>query len=96
MQNYNLDDNFSEFFEFSLNGTIYEFRYPNIEEITKISNKMKKLSTEQESDVNEFFEEISSFIEPKSSEGKPFNKVYKKMLLPQIKNFMEMLKSELM
>lgn len=84
---YNLDED-AEYFSFSLNGNLYTFKYPNVEQ----SDELRKLVYEQDEDgVRKF---LFQFITPvdKGEIAKEFTK----MSVKSLKKFMEMIKSELL
>lgn len=86
---YNLDDNFSEYFEFTLFGEKYKFRYPTPEEI----EKMAGIDKEDPNADKKAREYIYTFISPVSHTNK-FAKAAKKMNLPQWRAFLNMIKTE--
>lgn len=83
--NYNLDEQSSEYFEFTLNGFVYQMKYPTTEEIEKI-----ELIKDEKKQAEWFYEFISSKDEKAPSIGDTL----KKSNVSILRNFNIMLKAE--
>lgn len=85
---FNLDDGAVEYFEFTLFGKKYKFRYPNTEEFEIIS-KLKE--NEDDKGLQDF---LYPFITPIDDDAPDFKEAEKKMLPPHLRNFNEMVMEE--
>lgn len=85
---FNLDDGAVEYFEFTLFGKKYKFRYPTTEEFEKI-NEFKEAGDDK--GLQEF---LYPFIMKVDEDAPDFKKVEKKMLPPHLRNFNEMITEE--
>jgi hypothetical protein len=83
---YNLDENLVEYFQFTLFGNLYNFRYMNTLEAEKM--------IEVQDDPEKSKEYLMSFIKPVDEKAESFQEASKKMILPQWTKFAEMIKSE--
>jgi hypothetical protein len=83
---YNLDDGISESFTFQLMGHRYIFRQPTIDEVKKI----KEISEDDQKTIKFFTE----FITPIDKKSPSFEETSKKMTVPYMLAFAEMIKKK--
>lgn len=95
---FNLDENVSESFEFTVRGNTYIFRYPTTGEMVEVLKIINEAAKEGNSlDVEDRFMSILySFITPKSKDVKPFDEIYPSLISPQQKNFVDMVRTEVL
>jgi hypothetical protein len=84
---HNLDDGLKEYFEFTTGGHTYHFSNPTVDEWKHISEVAK--GEDKEAVAGEIGKLVSSV-----GDAPPFEEVYKKFRLSQIKNFNKMLDEE--
>lgn len=82
---HNLDD-VAEYFDFILKGNTYRFRQMTMEEIEKLK--------EIEGDEKKTMSYLFTFISKVTENAPEFATIAKKMVAPQWKKFVEMLKTE--
>lgn len=83
---YNLDDE-QEYFDFSVRGIIYKFKYMTLEE----TEEFQKVAQDQEKSTQMLYD----FITPLDPTTPPFETTFKKMRINEIRNFIKMVKTEL-
>lgn len=86
MTTYNLDDQVSEFFEFTVLGHNYRFKHLNTEEMTNLQKNLK-----EEDELQKFF---ANFVTP-IGDAPPFAEISKKMLPGHWKQFRNMITTEM-
>lgn len=79
---YNLDEGVNEYFEFSVRGHVYKFRYMTVEEI----EKMQTLTNN-----NDIMDYVFTFISKVDEKSPEFATIAKKFTPPQLKNFKDMI-----
>lgn len=84
---YDLDQDIAEYFEFKIQGNLYRFRYLTAEEMEKVGTALEK----DPKKLNEFFQSFITKVDEKSPD---FSEISKKMLMPQLVKFNEMIKAE--
>lgn len=84
---YNLDDQTSEFFTFRLKGHNYQFRYMTLDELDGF-----KVIQDSEEKAKEY---LFQFITPMDEKSPQIQESFTKMTIPEVKNFFNMLKTEL-
>lgn len=84
---YDLDQDLSEYFEFKVSGHNYKFRYLTADEMEKVG----KITLEEPTKINEY---LSSFITKVDEKSPDFLEISKKMTIPQLRKFHEMIKAE--
>lgn len=84
---YNLDEDVRESFRFSVKGHEYDFRQMTTEEI----DNFQKLKGERE--IREY---LYTFVTPVNKESPAFTDLSKKMIAPHWRNFIKMVKVEMM
>lgn len=84
--NYNLDEGIQEYFEFTVKGHSYKFRFLTTEEAEKI----KELKDDEKGIV----EYLYKFIDPVSENAPPFVEIAKKMTIPHMIAFNKMVMTE--
>lgn len=89
---YDLNKDFSEYFEFKVNGVVYSFRYPTTKEVGKLKEFTTSNEGEHDSEIEEY---LFSFISNATEGEKPFSDMWQDMISPQRKKFIEMITTEL-
>lgn len=86
-KDFNLDEGVEEFFNFTVLGNTYKFKYPNSEELEELSKIAK-------TDLEKFSKSLLEFINP-IGESKPFQEIQNKMLPPHVAKFNKMVMEEI-
>lgn len=86
---HNLDESVAEHFDFIVKGHTYRFRHLNTEEFKQLMKLEEK--DDSETSIAEFFKQ---FIAPISKDAPSFDDVYKKMTLPHLRRFTQMIREE--
>lgn len=87
---YNLDDQATESFEFTLESHIYVMRYPTTEEILENQGLQDK-----KDGGKAMLEWIYGYITPKDPSSPAFPETMKKVNVKKLQRFNEMLKTEM-
>jgi hypothetical protein len=85
MTNYNLDEDATEFFPFTLGGKEYKMRYPTTEEV----EKSRSIKTDEKR-----VEWLYSFIEPVTEGAPPVRDVLKAKNIKVLQKFNKMILTE--
>lgn len=86
---HNLDESVSEYFDFIVKGHTYRFRHLNTEEF----KELMLLEDKEDSEV-QTTEFLKQFITPVSEAAPSFEEIYKKMTIPHLRRFTQMIKEE--
>ncbi len=84
---HNLDVGVSDSFKFIIRGHEYSFRYLNTEEMNEFIESLNKKDKNLEN-------LIFNYITPVNEGAPVFGELYKKMIVPEIRAFNEMITSE--
>lgn len=84
---HNLSTGVSDSFKFIIRDFEYSFRYLNTEEMTEFIESLNKKDKNLEN-------LIFKYITPLNEKSPEFSEIYKKMIVPEIRAFNEMITSE--
>lgn len=92
MSSYNLDEESQvESFEFVLGGQTYSFRYPTAEEVEELQGLKNGAG---DPDAAAIQSKMFEFITPKEENGQPIAEAMKKVKIPVLKAFRNMVNTE--